>query len=79
MSPLELAACREILLDLLHKGYIRPSSSPFGAPILMVPKPGQPGKLRMVVDYRALNLLTQADRYPLPTIDGLLHGFWQMP
>ena len=94
MSPLELAACREILLDLLHKGYIRPSSSPFGAPILMVPKPGQPGKLRMVVDYRALNLLTQADRYPLPTIDGLLqqmagarvfstmdllNGFWQMP
>eukprot|EP00959_Pyramimonas_sp_CCMP1952_P244568 5112449-Pyramimonas_sp.AAC.1 len=61
--------CREILLDLLRNGYIKPCSSPFGAPILMVPKPGQPGKLRMVVDYRALNALTQADRFPLPTID----------
>ena len=94
MSPVELQQCREILLDLLAKGYIRPSASPFGAPILMVPKPGQPGKLRMVVDYRALNALTQADRYPLPTIDCLLqqmsgsrvfstidmlNGFWQMP
>ena len=94
MSPMEIHQCREILLDLLKNGYIRPSSSPFGAPILMVPKPGQPGKLRMVVDYRALNALTQADRFPLPTIDGLLQqmsgskvfstldmlsGFWQMP
>jgi hypothetical protein len=94
LSPADAETCRTILLDLLQKGYIRPSSSPFGAPILIVPKPGQPGKMRMVVDYRALNLLTESDRYPLPTIDALmqqmagarifstldlLNGFWQMP
>ena len=94
MSPVEAQACREMLLDLLNRGYIQPSASPFGAPILMVPKPGQPGKLRMVVDYRALNQLIESDRYPLPTIEGLLQqmqgarvfstldllsGFWQIP
>ena len=94
MAPVELQQCREALLDLLAKGYIRPSSSPFGAPILMVPKPGSPGKMRMVVDYRGINALTQSDRYPLPTIDCLLQtmagakifstvdmlsGFWQIP
>jgi hypothetical protein len=94
MAPVELTACREALLDLLAKGYIRPSSSPFGVPILMVPTPGSPGKLRMVGDYRGLNALTQSDRYPLPTIDqllstmagakafstiDLLSGFWQIP
>jgi hypothetical protein len=68
MAPRELQQCREQLLELLHKGYIRPSSSPFGAPILMVPKPNDPSKLRMVVDYRAINALTQSDRYPLPDI-----------
>jgi hypothetical protein len=94
MAPRELQQCREPLLELLHKGYIRPSSSPFGGPILMVPKPNDPSKLRMVVDYRAINALTQSDRYPLPditvmmqqmqgkkvfsTVD-LLWGFWQIP
>ena len=94
MAPRELQQCREQLLELLHKGYIGPSASPFGAPILMVPKPNDPSKLRMVVDYRAINALTQADRYPLPditcmmqqmqgkkvfsTVD-LLWGFWQIP
>jgi hypothetical protein len=94
MAPRELQQCREQLLELLHKGYIGPSASPFGAPILMVPKPNDPTKLRMVVDYRAINALTQSDRYPLPdiptmmqqmqgkkcfsTID-LLWGFWQIP
>ena len=94
MAPRELQQCREQLLELLQKGYIGPSASPFGAPILMVPKPTDPTKLRMVVDYRAINALTQSDRYPLPdittmmqemqgkrvfsTID-LLWGFWQIP
>lgn len=94
MAPRELQQCRDQLLELLHKGYIRPSASPFGAPILMVPKPNDPSKLRMVVDYRAINALTQSDRYPLPdittmmqqmqgkrvfsTVD-LLWGFWQIP
>jgi hypothetical protein len=94
MAPRELQQCREQLLELLQKGYIGPSASPFGAPILMVPKPNDPTKLRMVVDYRAINALTQSDRYPLPdittmmqemagkkvfsTVD-LLWGFWQIP
>eukprot|EP00959_Pyramimonas_sp_CCMP1952_P133172 2784199-Pyramimonas_sp.AAC.1 len=64
--------CREILLDLLAKGYIKPSASPFGSPVLMVPKPGCPGKLRMVIDYRAVNQLVEGDRYPLPTIEELI-------
>ena len=54
-APEEMKQCREILLDLLAKGYIKPSASPFGSPVLMVPKPGCPGKLRMVIDYRAIN------------------------
>ena len=94
MAPRELQQCREQLLELLHKGYIRPSASPFGAPILMVPKPNDPSKLRMVVDYRAINALTQSDRYPLPDITVMMQqmqgstvfstvdclwGFWQIP
>ena len=58
MAPAELQQCREALLYLLSKGYTRPPPSPFGSPILVVPKPGSPGKMRMVVDYRALNALT---------------------
>jgi hypothetical protein len=42
MAPRELQQCRDQLLELLHKGYIRPSASPFGAPILMIPKPTDP-------------------------------------
>ena len=94
MAPRELQQCREQLLELLHKGYIGPSASPFGAPILMVPKPNDPTKLRIVVNYRAINALTQSDRYPLPDITtmmqemqgkkvfstaDLLWGFWQIP
>ena len=56
--------------ELLEKGLIEPSSSPFGAPVLFVPKPD--GSLRMCIDYRALNKLTVKNRYPLPRIDELL-------
>ena len=56
--------------ELLHKGYIQPSTSPYGAPILFVGK--KDGTLRMCVDYRALNKLTIKNRYPLPRIDDLL-------
>jgi hypothetical protein len=61
--------------DLLDKGYIEPSCSPYGAPILFVGK--KDGTLRMCMDYRALNKLTVKNRYPLPRIDDLLdqlHG-----
>ncbi|MGB8167070.1 MAG: reverse transcriptase domain-containing protein, partial [Chthoniobacteraceae bacterium] len=51
-------------------GFIQPSKSPFGAPIIFVPKKN--GKLRLCVDYRALNKITVKNRYPLPRIDELM-------
>ncbi|KAK3262263.1 hypothetical protein CYMTET_28872 [Cymbomonas tetramitiformis] len=77
MSMVELNQLRARLDELLSKGYVRPSSSPFATPVLIVPKPGKPEVLRMVVDYRSLNRLTVKDRYPLPDIQALfdaMHG-----
>ena len=54
----------------MQKGFIEPSCSPFGAPILFVSK--KDGTLRMCIDYRALNALTVKNRYPLPRIDDLM-------
>ena len=70
MSPLELEELKRQLTDLLEMGFIRPSQSPYGAPVLFVPKKN--GKLRFCVDFRALNKLTIKNRYPLPRIDELL-------
>jgi hypothetical protein len=61
---------RRQLTDLVERGLVRPSSSPFGAPVLFVRK--KDGSLRMCIDYRALNKLTIKDKYPLPRIDDLL-------
>ena len=58
------------LRDLLAHQFIRPSVSPYGAPVLFVPK--KDGRWRMCVDYRALNKQTVKDRFPLPRIDELL-------
>ncbi|GKA55041.1 putative reverse transcriptase domain-containing protein, partial [Tanacetum coccineum] len=57
------------LKELQDKGFIRPSSSPWGAPILFVKK--KDGSFRMCIDYRELNKLTVKNRYPLPRIDDL--------
>ena len=57
------------LQELLDKGFIRPSSSPWGAPILFVRK--KDGSHRMFIDYRELNKVTVKNRYPLPRIDDL--------
>jgi hypothetical protein len=75
MSESELAELRKQLQELLDKGFIRPSTSPYGAPILFVKK--KDGSMRMCVDYRMLNKITVKNRYPLPRIDELLdrlHG-----
>lgn len=70
LSPLEMAQVDKDVKEMLAKGYIEPSRSPYGAPILFVQK--KDGTLRMVIDYRALNKLTVKNRYPLPRIDDLL-------
>jgi hypothetical protein len=71
LSEEEMTLLKEYLDSMLEKGFIRPSSSPCGAPVLFVPKPKGRG-LRLCVDYRALNSVTRKDRYPLPLIDNLL-------
>ena len=55
--------------DLLDKGYIRPSVSPWGAPVLFVKK--KDGTMRLCIDYRQLNKVTIRNKYPLPQIDDL--------
>ena len=55
---------------MLAKGWIRPSVSPYGTPILFVRK--KMGKLRMCVDFRALNSMTRLDVFPIPHISDLL-------
>ena len=70
MSYMELDELKKQLTDLSKRGYIRPSMSPFGAPVLFVHK--KDGTLRLCVDYRALNKSTIKNRYPLPRIDELI-------
>ena len=70
LSPKEHEELQAQIEDLLAQGHIRPSQSPYGAPILFVPK--KDGRWRMCIDYRALNKQTIKDRYPLPRIDDLL-------
>jgi hypothetical protein len=65
----QLAELKEQLQELLDKGYIHPSASPWGAPIIFVPK--KDGSQRMCVDYRSLNEVAIKNKYPLPRIDGL--------
>jgi hypothetical protein len=67
MPPNELAELKTQLQDLLEKGFIRPSSSPWGCPAIFVKKKDQ--TLRMCVDYRPLNEVTIKNKYHLPRID----------
>jgi len=70
MAPTELAELKKQIEDLLEKKFIRPSASPWGAPILLVKKKDVGS--RLCVDYRQLNKLTIKNKYPLPRIDELL-------
>ena len=92
MSPLELDEAKKQIESRLEHGFVRPSDSPYGAPVLFVPK--KDGSLRFCIDYRWLNKKTVKNRYPLPLpkelfdwlgsaqvfnkID-LRSGYWQMP
>ena len=69
MAPVELKELKLQLQELLEKGFIRPSVSPWGAPVLFVKK--KDGTLRLCVDYRQLNKMTVKNKYPLPRIDDL--------
>jgi hypothetical protein len=90
LSVAERSALDATLKELLEKGLIRPSKSPYGSPVLFAPK--SDGTLRFCVDYRMLNKVTIRDKYPLPLIDmlidlmygakyfttlDLLSGYWQ--
>ncbi|TYK18698.1 ty3-gypsy retrotransposon protein [Cucumis melo var. makuwa] len=75
MAPTELKELKVQLQELLDKGFIRPSVSPWGAPVLFLKK--KDGSMRLCIDYRELNKVTVKNRYPLPKIDDLfdqLHG-----
>ena len=67
--PLELDELKKQVQGLLDRGWIRPSQSPFGSPVLFVPKPD--GSLRMCTDFRLLNARTKRSRYPIPRVDEL--------
>ncbi|KAL0344330.1 UNVERIFIED_CONTAM: Transposon Ty3-I Gag-Pol polyprotein [Sesamum angustifolium] len=91
MAPLELKELKNQLEELLDKGFIWPSISPWGAPVLFVKKKDR--SMRLCVDYRQLNRITIKNKYPLPRIDELLDqlkgatvfskidlrsGYWQL-
>jgi hypothetical protein len=71
MTTRELGELKELIKELLEEGFIRPSSSPWGAPVIFVPK--KDGTQRLCVDYRALNEVTIKNKYPLPRIDDLFN------
>ena len=77
MALVELQELKVQIQGLLDKGFIRPSTSPWGAPILFAKKKDK--TLRLCIDYRQLNRVTIKNRYPLPRIDDLfdqLRGAW---
>ena len=69
MAPSELRELKVQLQELIDKGFIRPSVSPWGAPVLFVKK--KDGTMRLCIDYRQLNKVTIRNKYPLPRIDDL--------
>ena len=71
MSLPEAIELKEQLRQLLEQGFINPSNSPWGAPVLFQKK--KDGTLRLCIDYRGINLVTvMKNKYPIPCIDELL-------
>jgi hypothetical protein len=70
MSASELGELKKQLEELLEKKRIRPSVSPWGAPVLLVKK--KEGSMRLCIDYRQLNKVTIKNKYPLPRINDLM-------
>ena len=71
LSALENVEIKKQVQELLEKGFIKPSTSPCGSPIVLMRK--KDGSWRMCIDYRALNKITIKNRYLLPRIDDLLY------
>ncbi|GKG36370.1 hypothetical protein Tco_0444048, partial [Tanacetum coccineum] len=69
LAPSEMKELSEQLKELFDKGFIRPSSSPWGAPVLFVKK--KDGSFQMCIDYQELNKLAMKNRYPLPRSNDL--------
>ena len=69
MAPLELKELKVHMEELVSKGFVRPSTSPWGAPVLFVKKNDR--SFRLCIDYRELNKVTIRNHYPLPRIDDL--------
>ena len=69
MAPTDLKELKSQLQELLDKGFIRPSVSPWGVPVLFVKK--KDGTLQMCIDYRQINKVTVKNKYPLPRIEDL--------
>jgi hypothetical protein len=74
MTTPELAKLKEHIRELVEKGFIHPSSSAWGAPVIFVLK--KDGTQRLCVDYRPLNEVTVKNKYPLPRIDDLFDQLW---
>ena len=70
MAPLDLKELKVQMEELMSKGFVKPSTSPWGALILFVKK--KDGSLRLCIDYREFNKVTFRNQYPLPRIDDLL-------
>src|SRR5260221_4193504 len=72
LLPLELAALKEFLEENIRNGFICPSKSPWGSPVLFIKQ--KDGSLCLCIDFHALNRVTEKDRYPLPLIPDLLNS-----
>jgi hypothetical protein len=76
MDVKDLVELKKQIEELLEKGFIRPSSSPWGALVLFVSK--KDGSRRMCVDYRSLNEVTIKNKYPLPRIEDILEDRYEI-